>query len=476
MSGKTEKTGRRRVAGPSRRRFLKTAAGVSVAGVAGLPQLALGDSADALPPGDRLNLAFVGVGGKGASSIGALHQHNLVGFCDVDARSVAAARGERSWSARFDALLKTAEKRGARWYRDYRVMLDELGDSLDGVVISTPDHMHFPIAMSAINLGINVYCEKPLTHTVEEARLLAEAARRQGVVSQMGNQGHSNDGVRLAREWIAAGAIGRVREVYSWTNRPIWPQGLAQPDHSEFIPVLPEGLDWDLWQGVAETRPYDPAYLPFSWRAWWDYGCGAVGDMACHVMDAAFYSLDLGLPNTISALATPVNDQSAPNASAITYEFPKKGRRDAVTYHWLDGGLLPPAPDGIEQGTLLGADKSGSLFIGSDGYMVTDTYTRTVRILPEARAAEVRANPPEQSIERIVGTHHDDWVRAIREGGQACSNFDYAAPLTEVGLLGNVAIRAKAPIDYDAERMQVTNLARANRLLSKSYPEGWILD
>lgn len=466
---------KRSVTGASRRRFLQAAAGISAIGAGGVPQMLFAADAEVLPPGDRLNLGFVGVGGKGASSIGALRQHNLIGFCDVDERTVAAARSERSWSAQFDELLRNAEKKGARWYKDYRVMLDELGDQLDGVVISTPDHMHFPIAMSAINLGINVYCEKPLTHTVEEARLLAEAARKQGVVTQMGNQGHSNDGVRLAREWITAGAIGRVREVYSWTNRPIWPQGLDAPDHSEFIPVVPEGLDWALWQGVAEPRPYDPAYLPFSWRAWWDYGCGAVGDMACHVMDAAFYSLDLGLPQSISALATPVNEQSAPNASAISYEFPKKGRRDAVTYHWLDGGLLPPALDGIDHAALLGPDKSGTLFIGSDGFMVTDTYTRTVRILPEAREAEVKANPPEQSIERIQGSHHDDWVRAIREGGQACSNFDYAAPLTELGLLGNVAIRAKAKIDYDARRMQVTNLAEANRFLTKSYPDGWIL-
>ncbi len=461
--------------GSSRRRFLKTAAGVSALGAGGLPQVMFGANAETLAPSERLSLGFVGVGGKGASSIGALRQHDLIGFCDVDERTVTAARSERSWSAQFDELLKNAEQKGARWYRDYREMFDELGDKLDGVVISTPDHMHFPIALSAINLGINVYCEKPLTHTVEEARLLADAARERGVVTQMGNQGHSNDGVRLAREWISAGAIGRVREVYSWTNRPIWPQGLNLPDHSEFVPVVPDGLDWPLWQGVAEPRPYDPAYLPFSWRAWWDYGCGAVGDMACHVMDAAFYSLDLGLPDSVSALATQVNEQSAPNASAITYEFPKKGRRGAVTYHWLDGGLLPPALEGIDHSAILGPDKSGTVFIGSDGLLVTDTYTREVRILPEARAAEVLADPPAQSIERIQGTHHEDWVRAIKSGGQACSSFDYAAPLTEVGLLGNVAIRAKSRIDYDARKMQVTNLPAANRFLSKSYPDGWIL-
>ena len=185
--------------------------------------------------------------------------------------------------------------------------------------------------------------------------------------------------------------------------------------------------------------------------------------------------LDLGLPDSVTALATEVNEQSAPNASAITYEFPKKGRRGPVTYHWLDGGLLPPALEGIDHRLILGPDKSGTVFVGTDGLMVTDTYTRNVRILPEAREAEVKADPPAQSIERISGTHHDDWVRAIKEGGEACSNFDYAAPLTEVGLLGNVAIRARTKIEYDAARMQVTNLADANRLLSKPYPDGWIL-
>jgi predicted dehydrogenase len=310
---------------------------------------------------------------------------------------------------------------------------------------------------------------------VEESRRLARAARRKGVVTQMGNQGHSNDGVRLAREWIEAGAIGPVREVYSWTNRPIWPQGLDKPSHAEFIPVIPEGLDWKLWQGVAPERAYDPAYLPFSWRAWWDYGCGAVGDMACHVMDAAYYGLDLGLPESIVALATPVNDQSAPDATAITYQFPARGRSAPVTYHWLDGGLLPPAPDGISQAELLGEDRSGTLFIGDDGFMVTDTYTRSVRILPEARAMEVRADAPGQTIPRVQSTHHEDWVRAIKAGGRSCSDFDYAAGLTEVGLLGNVAIRAGARLDYDPGAMKITNLPEANRFLRKSYPDGWIL-
>jgi len=428
-----------------------------------------------LSPNERLKLGFVGVGGRGASSIMALSAHDIVALCDVDERTVAAARSERRGAAAFDEVLRKAESRGARWYTDYRHMLAEQGDALDGVVISTPDHMHFPIALSAINLGLHVYCEKPLTHTVEEARQLAAAAARAGVVTQMGNQGHSNDGVRVAREWLTAGLIGQVREVYSWTNRPVWPQGQGLPSHDEFIPVVPQTLDWRLWQGVAAPRAYDPGYLPFRWRAWWEYGCGAVGDMACHVMDAAFYGLELGLPVGIEAMATAVNEHSAPTASAITYRFPRRGKLPQVTYHWLDGGLLPPAPAGISQADFVGPEGSGTLFIGDEGYLVTDTYTRSVRILPDTRFAEVRDELPEPSLPRIEGTHHEDWIRAIRNGGQACSHFGYAAPLTEIGLLGNVAIRAQSPLLYDAGKMQIANLDSANQFLSKSYPDGWIV-
>lgn len=459
-----------------RRSFLKTASAATAAGLAAFPHITSASSSS-LAPSERLNIAFVGVGGKGVSSIMPISDlgHNIVGLCDVDDRRVEAAYESRRGGDQFKAVIDHAVGQGAKWFKDYREMFEKIGDKLDGVVISIPDHMHFPVAMSAINLGINVYCEKPLTHTVEEARMLAEGAKKKGVVTQMGNQGHSNEGVRLAREWIAAGAIGQVREVYSYTNRPIWPQGLNKPSHAEAIPVIPRGLDWDLWLGVAPKRAYDPAYLPFSWRAWWDFGCGAVGDMACHVMDAAYYSLELGAPETISALATKVNDQCAPNASAITYQFPKRGNFAPVTYHWLDGGLLPPAPAGFTHEDILSRDKSGSLFIGDEGYMVTDTYTQSVRILPEERFADLKKNPPAKTIRRVKGSHQSDWCRAIKEGDQSSSHFDYAAGLTEVGILGNVAIRSGAVIEYDAKRMKVTNVPEANQLLTKEYPKGWIL-
>jgi predicted dehydrogenase len=458
----------------NRRSFLKTAAGATAASMVAFPHIMTGSSHS---PSEKLNIAFVGVGGKGVSSIMPISDlgHNIIGLCDVDDRRVEAAMGSSRGGAEFKAVIENAVSRGAQWFKDYRVMFEKIGDKLDGVVISIPDHMHYPVAMSAVNLGIHVYCEKPLTHTVEEARKLSAAAKKKGVVTQMGNQGHSNEGVRLAKEWMAAGVIGQVREVYSYTNRPIWPQGLNKPKHNEFVPVVPKELDWDLWLGVAPKRAYDPAYLPFSWRAWWDFGCGAVGDMACHVMDAAFYSLDLGLPESISALATNVNDQAAPNASAITYKFGKRGKFAPVTYHWLDGGLLPPAPVGYTHDDVLSRDKSGTLFIGDEGYMITDTYTNTVKILPEERFAEIKRNPPAKTIPRVKGSHQGDWCRAIKEKGEACSNFEYAAGLAEVGILGNVAIRAKTTIEYDAKNMKVTNVPEANKFLTKEYPKGWIL-
>jgi predicted dehydrogenase len=456
-----------------RRTFIKSAAGA--AGMMAFPHIVKGQSGG-LSPNDKLNIGFVGVGGKGRSSLIPIGElgHNIIGLCDVDQRQVARARTRRGGSV-FSEYVDGAVSRGARWYSDYRKMFEELGDKLDGVVVSTPDHMHFPVALSAVNLGINVYCEKPLTHTVDEARQLAVAARKRKVITQMGNQGHSGDGVRLAKEWLAAGVIGQVREAYSWTNRPIWPQGLAKPKHDEFIPVVPDELDWELWQGVAPRREYDPAYLPFSWRNWWDYGCGAVGDMACHVMDAAYYGLDLDLPTSVEAMATKVNDQSAPVASAITYEFAERGDLAPVTYHWLDGGLLPPVPEGMSRADLMGDDHSGSMFIGDDGYMVTDTYTDVVRIFPDSRFEEIKRSLPAQTIERVTDSHQGDWLRAISEGGRACSDWDYASGLTEVGLLGNVAIRSNTRIEYDARKMRVTNVPEANKFLKKEYPKGWIL-
>lgn len=456
--------------GLNRRSFLKGT--TSAAGLFMLPNVSIAQSAGSA--NEKLNLAFVGVGGKGASSIVPLRNENIVALCDVDMANVEATVTHKWTPKIFGEVLEEIKSKGVKWYSDYRVMFEEMADKIDGVVISTPDHMHYPIAVSALNLGIHVYCEKPLVHTVEEARVIDALARKSGLVTQMGNQGHSNAGQRLAREWIQAGVIGDVREVISWTDRPIWPQGIAAPDHSKAIPVKPDSLHWDLWQGVAPRRAYDPSICPFNWRGMWDYGCGAVGDMACHIMDVAYWSLDLGMPTSVAATTTGFNDYSAPKSAAVTFEFPQRGKMPPVTYKWHEGGLIPPIPEGLDASVY--DDKSGgTLIVGEHAYIYADTYGKVVRILPDAKFKELRPNLPPRSIPRIKGTHQKNWTDGIRGKLTPCSNFEYAAGLTEMALLGNVAMRAQRRIEYDANAMQITNIPEANQYLKKEYPDGWIL-
>ncbi len=268
----------------NRRDFVKASA--AGAGAVALPSILKGNTAATTEeiPKKKINVAIVGVAGKGVGPTVSSKDQNVVALCDVDMDRVNQQRsGSDQRSMVFNEAINYYEANGAVWFKDYRKMFEKLGDQIDAVIISIPDHMHFPVAMSAINLGIHVYCEKPLTHTVDEARKIALAAKKKGVVTQMGNQGHSLDGTRNVREWLQAGVIGEVKEVHSWTDRPavFWKQGLDKPDHSKMMPVVPPGLSWDLWQGVSKSREYDPAYVPFAWRAYTDYGCGALGDMAC---------------------------------------------------------------------------------------------------------------------------------------------------------------------------------------------------
>lgn len=458
--------------GINRRSFVKGAA--SAAGLFAIPKFAIGKSQITGSPNDKLNLAFVGVGGKGASSIVPLRNENIVALCDVDMANVERTVTHKWTPKIFGKVLEEINASGVKWYSDYRKMFEEMADKIDGVVISTPDHMHYPIARSALNLGIHVYCEKPLVHTVQEARWIDEAARKTGLVTQMGNQGHSNAGQRLAREWLQAGVIGEVKEIISWTNRPIWPQGIAAPDHSTMIPVKPSTLNWDVWQGVAPRRAYDPSIAPFNWRGLWDYGCGAVGDMACHIMDVAYWGLDLGMPRSVEATTTAFNEYSAPSSAVVSFEFPQRGKFAPVTYKWFEGGLLPPVPQGLDASIY--KDKSGgTIIVGEDAYLYSDTYGKNVRIYPDAKFAELKSSLPPRSIPRIKGSHQKNWTDGIRGELTPCSNFEYAAGLTEMALLGNLAMRARRRIEYDAKSMRITNVPSANKYLSKEYPDGWIL-
>jgi predicted dehydrogenase len=435
----------------TRRDFIKAASLASAAIT--FPHVMRGQ--DGQSPNEKLNIAFCGVGGRGYDAVAGLKSENMVAFCDVDDERATKAYDEFPNVPRF---------------RDYRQMLDKLGNQIDAVTISTPDHMHFPIAVAALSLGKHVFVEKPMTHTVAEARQLGKLAREKKVATQMGNQGHANEGLRLIKEWHQAGVLGEVREIHSWTDRPIWPQGVSLPDHSKMLPVVPPTLDWDLWLGVAEPREYDPAYLPFAWRGYWDFGTGALGDMGCHIMDGAYWALELTQPTAVEAISGRQTDLSPPTASMVTYEFPARGKLPALKWTWYDGGLQPLLPPELEETRKL--QPNGSLIIGSKATVFADTYYASARIIPEVKMRELASALPAKTIPRIEGGHFAEWVRACKGGKPAGSNFEYASALTEAVLLSNVAIRARRRIEWDSAAMKITNLPAANQYVSKSYRAG----
>ncbi|HOE66056.1 MAG TPA: Gfo/Idh/MocA family oxidoreductase [Candidatus Hydrogenedentes bacterium] len=419
-----------------------------------------------IPPNERINIACIGVGGQGSSDLSAVASENIVALCDVD-----EARAAENF----------AKYAHVKLYKDFRVMLEK-EKGIDAVTISTPDHMHAFIAMTAMQLGKHVYVQKPLTRTIGEARMLTEAARRYNVATQMGNQGHSGDGVRLLCEMIWSGMIGEVREVHAFTNRPIWPQGMGRPTGSDPVPST---LDWDLWLGVAPHRPFvahNPVfpqkncYCPDVWRGWWDFGAGALGDMGCHVLDPPYWALKLGSPTRVDLIqADPIkNEETGPRSCVLRYDFPAREGMGPVKLYWYDGGLKPPAVAGIPLEEKFGDGDSGSVFIGDAGVITTDTYGGTPRLLPLARMKDFQKPP--QMLERISrGNHHQNWLQAIRGGAPACSNFDYSGPFTEMVLLGNLALRAGQSIEWDSKRMQVTNLSEANAFVKPVYRKGWSL-
>lgn len=404
-----------------------------------------------LPPDEKLNIACVGVGGKGAKDSGSVSGENIVGLCDVD----------------FDRARKTFRKYpDVPKYRDYRKMLLDLDDQIDAVTVSIPDHMHFPVAMMAVGMGKHVFVQKPLTHTIWEARKLASAAREHEVVTQMGIQGHCKEGIRLLKEWLDADAIGKVHEIHYWTNRPIWPQGIERPEDT---PAVPDTLDWNLWLGVAPERPYNSAYAPFKWRGWWDFGCGALGDIGCHAMDAGFWALDLGSPTSVEAVSSEVNGETAPQWSIVTYQFPARGEMPPVKVVWHDGDRKPPRPERLEDGRKLPGGIGGQLFFGDKGtIMASDAYCRSIRLIPETSMREFAENLPPQTIPTSPGVYQE-WIEACKGGPKPGANFDYAGPLTEMVLLGNLAVRTGERIEWDGANMVCTNVPEANKYVRKSY-------
>ena len=423
-------------------------------------------------PNETLRFAGIGVGGKGDSDIDqAGNLGEIVALCDVD-----------------DAMLDPKSKKWpkAARYHDYRRLFDEVGKEIDAVVVSTPDHNHALPALMAIRMGKHVYCQKPLTHTVFEARVLKEAAKAHGVCTQMGNQGSAENGLRRAVELVQAGIIGPVAEVHVWTNRPIWPQAPEVTKRPGRADVWPASFHWDAFLGKAKLRPYvQKVYHPFNWRGWRDFGTGAIGDMACHTANMAFRALKLAHPSRISAESGEVNPETYPAWARVALEFPERGPgMPAVTLRWYEGkkdGKLVLPPEDLLKKVLKPGEKlaeSGSLLVGSKGILFSpDDYGADFRIVPDALAEGKNLKTPEVLPANGRGDQgmKDEWVAAIRANKPelAYSNFDIASLLTEAFLLGNVAIRAGKPLDWDGPGLKITNDPAANALIQGEYRRGW---
>ncbi len=431
----------------TRRTLLKSAASVAAMMSLSGPlaaQTAAVRTPRKIAPGEKLNIACVGCGGKGATDVHEISSENIVALCDVDWTRAKRIAQEFPQAPRF---------------QDFRVMLREMDEQIDAITVTVPDHMHYPIARMAIEMGKHVYVQKPLTHSVWEARQLAELARRHQVATQMGNQGQAEESVRVLCEYLWAGAIGPVREVQVWTNRPIWPQGVERPKGK--VPV-PASLDWNLWLGVAPERPYDPAYHPFKWRGWHDFGTGALGDIGCHSFAPIQRALKLGPPTTIEATSSPLFKETYPVASIVRYEFPARAGMPPVRLDWYDGGLKPARPEGLEEERSLG--EGGTIYVGDKGVLYNG------RLLPESRMRNYQQPP--KTLPRSPG-HYREWILACKGGEPGGSNFDFAGPQAETILLGNIALLTQKKLRWDAANLRITNVPEANDYLRPKYREGW---
>lgn len=468
----------------SRRKFIRNSA-IAGAGFFIVPRHVIGRGF--IAPSDKLRIAGIGVGGKGQGDLAEFAKSpnvNIVALCDVDDRQSVTSRKNFP---------------NAPYYEDFRVMLEKEKNNIDAVSVSTPDHTHAIATMSAMQLGKHVYTQKPLTHDIYEARMLTEAAKKYKVVTQMGNQGGSGEGVRKAKEMINAGMIGDVNSAYAWTNRPVWPQGMATPTGNFDIP---KELDWDLWLGTAPMINYNPAYLPFNWRGWWAYGTGALGDMACHIMDPIYRILPILYPDTVEcSVATiwtkmwddSVNPDACPPSSIIHLNYPRTDDKGNIKVSWYDGGLLPQRPEELLPEEPFGNWDGGALLIGTKGKLLMDCYGAKPRLLPTRLMKEKQM--PKDTIKRVPEGHYIQWVNACMEGygkGKTSSPFEYAGPFTESILIANLAIRSfqlknpklkdwddkwlgRKKLLWDSKNMRITNFDEANQFVKRDYREGWSL-
>jgi predicted dehydrogenase len=469
-----------KTSGKSRREFMATAAS-AVGALTIVPRHVLGGP-KFVAPSDKVNVALIGAGGQGRTNCRSLFQESS---CQV----IALADPSEEWDlspyyyrgkagrgpvkAEIEAAYaaKTPNYKCAV-YEDFRVMLEK-EKAIDAVLIATPDHLHAYISILAMKAGKHVYCEKPLTRDVWEARLVAKVAKETGVATQMGNHGCSSEGHRLAKEWLWDGAIGQVREIHAWGGAGAFAKGAGRPEGS---PEVPNGFNWDLWLGPSEFRPYHPVYTPFSWRGWWAFGGGGLPDLAPHHIDPAFDALKLDSPLTVEATAPTVDSEVCSAGVLATYRFGPRGDMGPVSLYWYDAGLRPPTPPGIDPDDpvqRLGEGDHGLFLVGEKGIMTCAGWSGMPRLLPIERHREYKR--PAKTLPRVDG-HHADWLQACKGGTPACSNFDYAARLTEVVLLGTVALRTKKLLKWDSANMKATNAPEADQYLKGApYRAGWEL-
>ena len=433
----------------SRRNFMGAAAAVAAFTI--VPRHVLG-GARRIPPSEKVNIAGIGVAGQGGSDLRALSSQNIVALCDVDWRRAGGT------FRRYP---------NAKKYKDFRIMLDKEDKNIDAVLVATPDHIHAVASMAAIKRSKHVYCEKPLTHSVYEARVLAKAAREHKVATQMGIQHHAEEGMRLLVEIIKSGMIGKVRKVDIFSNKN-WGGG-TRPEET---PPVPEGLSWDLWLGPAPYRPYHRTYLPGNWRRWWDFGTGTLGDMGCHIMDPAFWALDLKYPISVEAHPSKFNNETYPQKTIVKWEFPARGELPPLTLTWYDGANSPPRPKELEAERNLPGQ--GGLYYGDKG-VILYPHGGGPRLIPDSKMRGFKV--PEPFLPRGVNytEHFQEWIRACKGGPKPLANFDYSGPLGETIVLGNVAARAGRKLYWDGPNFKVTNMPEAGKYLKREYREGWRL-
>ncbi len=444
----------------NRRSFLKTAALAAGTTLISRPGFA---QETPPPPGKRLNLAFIGAGGIARVAFEGCLGENYVAMCDVDDNRAAKYYGEYP---------------NARRFRDFRKMFDAMHREIDAVIISTPDHTHFPAAMVAMQLGKPVYVQKPLAHNIWQCRTLKKAARHHKVISQMGNQGHATAGIRLVKEWYQSGVLGAVREVHAWFDGPLFESGPFFKIPPSFPPpksAVPEGFDWDLWQGPAAKAKFSSSYHPLTWRGWWAYGCAELGDWACHTLDAPFWSLGLGQPTKVEVLSVDtLHPTFTPRSSRLLFHFAARGDQPPVKLYWYDGGNKPALEALPHWPAETPLPKSGMVMVGEKCSLMTGPRPDSPQLLPEPLWQEFRQNPPAPTIPRVKGGPFKEWLAAIKgDGPLPGSNFDYSAELTEMSLVGVLATRLGKTVEWDAAAMRVTNHKGLEKWVKEPTRRGW---